>query len=57
MNQHDILLNIKGELVWVTEIFADELSRAITDAIQIMGKGEYVGHKSFSIVDGAWIEV
>lgn len=56
MDLYDILVSIKGELEWVTDIYADDLNRAITDAIQLVGKAEYVGHKHFSVVNGQWVE-
>jgi hypothetical protein len=56
MNMFDILVSIKGKLEWVTEVYADDLNRAITDAIQLVGKAEYVGHKHYSVVGGQWVE-
>lgn len=57
MNQFDILVSVKGNLEWVCEIFADDLNSAITNAIQEVGKAEYVGHKQFSVIGGQWVEV
>ena len=57
MKMFDILLNISGELEWICGGMVDNLDRAITDAIQLVGEGEYVGHKAFVVVNGAWEEV
>lgn len=58
MKQYDILLAIKGELVWVCEIFADEINEAITAAIEVMAcPAEYTGHKVWELQDSEWKEV
>jgi hypothetical protein len=57
MKQFDVLLNISGNLEWVCEMYVDTVERAISDAIDIMGGGKYVGHNGFEIVDGAWVEI
>ena len=56
MKQHDILVSINGVLEWVCGVFQDDLSRAIADAIECIGKAEYVGHKSYALVNGQWVE-
>jgi hypothetical protein len=57
MKMHDILLNTKRGLEWICEIYADDINEAIAAAIQLEGKAEYVGHKSYRIESGAWVEV
>lgn len=55
--QFDILLSIKGNLEWITELYCDTVNEAITAAVELVGKAEYVGHKEFEILNGAWVEV
>lgn len=57
MKQHDILLNTKQGLEWVCELFCDDLQDAIRNAIQAVGGGKYVGHRSYQVQNGAWVEV
>ena len=57
MTQHDILINTKSGLEWVTGLFNDDLNDAITLAVTEFGPATYVGHKTFSMVDGEWVEV
>ncbi len=57
MKQFDILLNIGGELEWVCECFSESLERAISDCKDLVGGGDYVGHKAFEVVGGKWVEV
>lgn len=57
MKQYDILLSIKGELEWICGIYEDEINAAIQAAIELVGAAEYVGHKAYTIMDGAWVEV
>jgi hypothetical protein len=38
-------------------MYADTVERAISDAIDVMGGGKYVGHNGFEIVGGAWVEI
>ena len=56
--QYDVLLDIKGELVWVIEIFGTDLNDAITGAIEVMGvPARYVGHNIFTITNGEWVRL
>jgi hypothetical protein len=57
MKQYDVLLKVAGNLEWVTEVYVDTLERAISDAIDIMGGGKYVGHKGFEIINSEWVEI
>jgi uncharacterized membrane protein len=57
MKQHDILVNTKAGLEWVCGIFTDTVEDAIKCAIQQSKRGaKYVGHKSYSVINGAWVE-
>jgi len=56
MKQFDILLNISGNIEWITGIYQDDLNQAIQGAISLVGVAEYVGHKEFKIENGAWVE-
>lgn len=56
MKQFDILLNIGGDLEWICGIFVDDVNRAIAEAISLVGKARYVGHKGYSVVGGEWVE-
>lgn len=57
MKMHDVLLSVGGNLEWITEIYREDLSDAITDAIRLVGRAEYVGHKSYQVENGRWVEV
>lgn len=57
MKMYDILVSVNGSLEWVTDIYRDDLNDAITDAIQLIGKAEYIGHKAYKLQNGAWAEV
>ena len=56
MKMFDILIEVKGNLEWVTGIYQDDVNSAITNAIQLFGKGKYVGHNEFNIVNGEWVK-
>lgn len=59
MKQFDILLaNSDNELVWVCEIYADDVNDAITDAIESMeAPHSYVGHNGLEYTDGEWRKI
>ncbi len=57
MKQFDVLIKTKNGLEWVTEIFQDSADKAIHSAIDLLGKGKYIEHKEFNVVNGAWVEV
>lgn len=56
MKQHDILLEKNGNLEWVCGLFDDDLNAAIACAVLEMAPATYVGHKSFKVVGGEWVD-
>lgn len=64
MKQHDILIAVNGKLEWICGMFNDTVNQAITCAISEAREYstakvktvEYVGHKSFVVVNGKWEE-
>ena len=57
MTQYDILLNIDGNLEWITGIYTDTVNDAITCAIRSVGRARYVGHKVFVLESDGWEEI
>jgi len=57
MKQHDILVSVKGNIEWVCGIFTETVEEAVKCALDVSKRGaKYVGHKSYAVVDGAWVE-
>ena len=56
MKMFDVLLNVNDSLEWVTSIYCDDLNEAITNAILLYGKGNYIGHNEFNIINNEWVK-
>ena len=56
MKQFDILISNNDSREWVTGIYRNDVNEAITDAIQLLGKGTYEGHNEFNVIKGQWVK-